>query len=84
MEAAETETVYSDISVDYTELLQIIIDNQNREIELLSEQKAILIEELNGFSIISNYLHAFVGIFLISALVAVLWGILNKWFFRGV
>ena len=26
---------------DYTELLQIIIDNQNREIELLSEQKAI-------------------------------------------
>lgn len=69
---------------DYTELLQIIIDNQNREIELLSEQKAILIEELNGFSIISNYLHSFVGIFLISAVVAVLWGILNKWFFRGV
>lgn len=84
MEAAETETVYADISVDYTELLQIIIDNQNREIELLSEQKAILIEELNGFSIISNYLHSFVGIFLISAVVAVLWGILNKWFFRGV
>lgn len=84
MEAAETEPVYSDTSADYTELLQIIIDNQNREIELLSEQKAILIEELNGFSIISNYLHSFVGIFLISAVVAVLWGILNKWFFRGV
>ena len=84
MESADNEIVYTEIAVDYTELLQTIIDNQDKEIQLLTEQKTLLIEELNGFSIVSNYLHSFVGIFVISAVVAVLWNILNKWFFRGV
>lgn len=80
----ENETVYTEVATDYSELLQTIVENQDKEIELLTEQKALLIEEINGFSIVSNYLHSFVGIFVVSAVVAVLWNILNKWFFRGV
>lgn len=83
MENTENEIVYTEVATDYTELIQTIINNQDKEIQLLTEQKAILVEELNGFSLISNYLHSFVGIFVVSAVVAVLWNILNKWFFRG-
>lgn len=71
------------LSADYTSLLTSVIEKQDKQIELLTEQKAILTEQINGFSIMCNYLHTFVGIFVVSAVVAVLWHILNKWFFRG-
>lgn len=69
---------------DYTLQLEQIIENQNREIELLEQQVAILLEQVNGFSLITNYLHSMVGISICVIGAFILWQVLSKWFFRGV
>lgn len=71
-------------AIDYSEQFTEIILNQREQIETLQEQNAILLEQINGFSIIANYLNGFFGIALGVIGVMLLWTVLNKWFFRGV
>ncbi len=70
--------------IDYSSYFNTIIENQEKCIEQLKQQNAILLEQINGFSIIANYLNSFfaIGIALIGVLL--LWNVLSKWFFRGV
>lgn len=72
------------VMVDYSEQFAEIISNQRTQIEMLEQQNAILLEQINGFGIISNYLNAFFIIAISLIGVLFLWSILNKWFFRGV
>jgi chaperonin cofactor prefoldin len=69
---------------DYTEYLQSILDNQEAEIEQLEHQTEILMEEINGLSLIVNYQFATIGIVVIFSVVLAAWKILSKWFFGGV
>lgn len=71
-------------AVDYSVQLAEIITNQREQIEVLQEQNAILLEQVNGFSIIANYLNSFFDIALGVIVVILLWSVLSKWFFRGV
>lgn len=71
-------------AVDYSAQLAEIITNQREQIEVLQEQNAILLEQVNGFSIIANYLNSFFDIALGVIVVMLLWSVLSKWFFRGV
>lgn len=80
MSAAETPTVlYS----DYAPQLETLIEKQTEQIELLKYQNDILLEQVNGFSLIGNYLNAFFCISVAVITVFILSHILNKWFFRG-
>lgn len=81
-ETEDSETF--EISVDYTPYFNQVIENQAREITLLEQQNVILLEQVNGFSIIANYLNGFFIISLVVIGVTFLWNVLNKWFFRGV
>lgn len=83
VEDNDTTVVQYD-SPDYTEYLQSILDNQQNEIELLTHQQDILLEGVNGLSLIVNYQHATIGIFVVFSVVVAAWKILSKWFFGGV
>ena len=69
---------------DYSVELSEIISNQQTEIELLQQQNEILLEQINGFSLICNYLNYFLAIGITVIGVMLLWNVLSKWFFRGV
>lgn len=69
---------------DYTEYLQSILDNQENEIELLTEQRDCLVEQINGLTMVINYQFATVGILVVFSVVLAAWKILSKWFFGGV
>ena len=79
----ENENIQSD-NVDYTEYLQSILDNQAREIELLEQNQQILLEEVNGLSLVVNYQFTTIGILVVFSVVIAVWKILSKWFFGGV
>lgn len=70
--------------IDYSEYFNEVILNQQTQIELLEQQNQILLEQVNGFSIVGTYLNMFFIIALVVIGVTLLWNILNKWFFRGV
>lgn len=72
------------VMIDYSEQLTELITNQQTQIELLEQQNAILLEQINGFSIVANYLNTFFAIAIVVIGVSLLWHVLNKWFFRGV
>jgi len=80
---AENEVVQRD-DADYTEYLQSILDNQAREIELLEQNQQILLEEVNGLSLVVNYQYTTIGIVVLFSVVITAWKILSKWFFGGV
>ena len=69
--------------IDYSTEFAEVIANQHEQIELLQEQNAILMEQINGFSILANYLNGFLGVALGVICVKLLWTVLSKWFFRG-
>ena len=70
-------------AINYSAELAEIVTNQHEQIELLQEQNAILMEQINGFSIISNYLNGFFCIAVGLIVVRLIWTVLAKWFFRG-
>ena len=70
--------------IDYSDYFTEIISNQQTQIELLEQQNQILLEQVNGFSIICNYLNVFFAISITVIGVMLLWNVLSKWFFRGV
>ena len=72
------------VMIDYSEYFDEVILNQQTQIELLEQQNQILLEQVNGFSIVGTYLNMFFIIALVFIGVTLLWNILNKWFFRGV
>lgn len=69
---------------DYTLQLEQIIQNQKEEITLLKQQVELLLEQINGFSLVASYLHSAIGIAVIVICLAILWKVLSGWFFRGV
>ncbi len=69
---------------DYTPQFREIISLQQEQIELLEQQNQILLEQVNGFSVIGTYLNSFYAMALVVIGVTFLWNVLNKWFFRGV
>ena len=83
MEDTENEVVQRD-NADYTEYLQSILDNQAREIELLEQNQQILLEEVNGLSLVVNYQFTTIGILVVFSVLIAAWKILSKWFFGGV
>ena len=83
MSDASTAIIQCDCP-DYSELVQSVLDNQEAEIELLTHQQELLLEEINGLSLIVNYQHATIGIILVFSVVLAAWKILSKWFFGGV
>lgn len=83
MEDTENEVVQRD-NADYTEYIQSILDNQAREIELLEQNQQVLLEEINGLSLIVNYQYATIGVIVVFSVVVAAWKILSKWFFGGV
>lgn len=72
------------------ELSQIIINqnqmisNQRDIIEELENQTAVLLEQINGFSYISNMLYGIMCILIGVIAFMIIWKVLSKWFFRGV
>ena len=80
----DNTTVVQYDSPDYTEYLQSILDNQQNEIELLTHQQVIMLEEINGLTTIVNYQFATIGIIVVFSVVVAAWKILSKWFFGGV
>lgn len=79
----ENENIQSD-NVDYTEYLQSILDNQEDEIELLTEQRNCMVEQINGLTMVINYQFATIGILVVFSVILAAWKILSKWFFGGV
>ena len=79
----ENEVIQYDCP-DYTEYIQSILDNQAREIELLEQNQQVLLEEVNGLSLVVNYQFATIGIVVVFTVVIAAWKILSKWFFGGV
>lgn len=84
MSDESTPTIIQYNSPDYTEYFQSILDNQETQIELLTQQQQVLLEEINGLSLVVNYQHATVGIIVVFSVVLAVWKILSKWFFGGV
>lgn len=76
--------ISSDVVYDYTEYFQSIISNQEIELQTLTEEKTILLEQLEGFSLIAQYQNYFFCIAIGVIVVTLLWNVLNKWFFRGI
>lgn len=68
---------------DYAPQLEELIEQQSETIELLQAQNDILLEQINGFSLIVNYMNVFFGIAILSIVVFIAHTVLNKWFFRG-
>lgn len=83
MKNMENEVIQYDCP-DYTEYIQSILDNQAREIELLEQNQQVLLEEVNGLSLVVNYQFATIGIVVVFTVVIAAWKILSKWFFGGV
>ena len=79
----ENENIQSD-NVDYTEYLQSILDNQETEIELLTQQRDCMTEQINGLTMVINYQFATIGILVVFSVILAAWKILSKWFFGGV
>lgn len=69
---------------DYWEYLQSILDNQEDEIELLTEQRDCMVEQINGLTMVINYQFATIGILVVYSVILAAWKILSKWFFGGV
>ena len=69
---------------DYSEYFQSILDNQENEIELLTEQRDCLVEQINGLTMVINYQFATIGVIVVFTVVFAAWKILSKWFFGGV
>lgn len=78
----ETSEVVS--SVDYSPQLAAIMDKQSEQITLLQQQNEILLEQVNGLSLVVNYQHVFVGVAVLAVVVFIAYRVLFKWFFRGV
>ena len=76
----ESGYIYKDVAPE----LEAIISNQQKELEHLEQQTAVLQEQINGLSLIANLQYATIGLFVLVAVVLLGWHILNKWFFRGV
>lgn len=80
MSTVETPTVlYS----DYAPQLEELIEQQSEQIELLQVQNEILLEQINGFSYIVNYMNAFFCFMVMCSALFTVYRVLNKWFFRG-
>ena len=71
------------IMIDYSEQLQELITNQQTTIELLQKQIEILLEMINGFTMITNMLYTLVGILVVIIAFFILWKVIFSWFFRG-
>ncbi len=69
---------------DYSEYLQYILDNQTNEIELLTEQRDCMVEQINGLTMVINFQFATIGVIVVFTVVYAAWKILSKWFFGGV
>lgn len=69
--------------IDYSEQLQELITNQQTTIELLQKQIEILLEMINGFTMITNMLYTLVGILVVIIAFFILWKVVFGWFFRG-
>lgn len=69
---------------DYSEYIQSILDNQETEIELLTEQRDCMVEQISGLTMVINYQFATIGILVVFSVVLAAWKILSKWFFGGV
>jgi len=83
MENTENEIIQCSCT-DYSEYIQSILDNQATEIELLTEQRDCMVEQINGLTMVINYQFATIGIIVVFTVVSVAWKILSKWFFGGV
>lgn len=71
-------------SVDYSDLLNRIIENQQQQItqnEIIIETQA---EIINGFSIVAEYMQWFVGAVVIVLGFFICYTVIKKWFFGGV
>lgn len=79
----ENETIQCSCP-DYSEYIQSILDNQETEIELLTEQRDCMVEQINGLTMVINYQFATIGIIVVFTVVFAAWKILSKWFFGGV
>lgn len=69
--------------IDYSEQFAEIILNQQTMIELLQKQIEILLEMINGFSMIANLIYVLVGILVVIIAFFILWKVIFGWFFRG-
>lgn len=78
-----TETTPTVLYSDYAPQLETLIEKQSEQIELLQAQNDILLEQINGFSLIVNYMNGFFCIAIALIVVFILSHVLNKWFFRG-
>ncbi|MBQ9385213.1 MAG: hypothetical protein IJT87_13360 [Ruminiclostridium sp.] len=93
---AATETVY--ILEDVIPYFETLIENQNTaitnqqaELERLQDvcnrletQTELQQEMINGLELVVNYQFATLGTACIVLVIALLWSVFNKWFFRGV
>lgn len=70
--------------VDYSPQLSAIIDKQSELITLTQQQNEILLEQVNGLSLVVNYQNAFLGVAVLAGVVFIAYRVLFKWFFRGV
>lgn len=78
----ETEEAVS--SVDYSPQLAAILDKQSELITLTQQQNEILLEQVNGLSLIVNYQNVILGVAVLAGVVFIAYRVLFKWFFRGV
>ena len=69
--------------IDYSDQFQELITNQQTTIELLQKQIEILLETINGFTMITNMLYALIGILMIVIVLFIAWKVIFGWFFRG-
>lgn len=72
------------VTFDYTPYLQSVIENQQTEIELLEYQNEILLEQINGLSLISNYMNTFIMGSVLVIIVVICWKVISGWFFRDL
>ena len=70
--------------IDYSEQLNELINQQQTTIELLEKQIEILLEMINGFSMITNLLYCVVAVLVLVIAFLILWKVVFGWFFRGV
>lgn len=72
------------IYVDHSAELAEIIEKQEMMIAELEKQTEILLEMINGFSIVANLLWSIVGIAMTCIAFLIIWRVISRWFFRGV
>lgn len=71
-------------SVDYSPQLAAIMDKQSEQITLLQQQNEILLEQVNGLSLVVNYQNVILGVAVLAGVVLIAYRVIFKWFFRGV